>query len=567
MNPEGGSPSRLKLRWPEFERRIRRRVRREIAADVRLKAEYRRQRRRRLREKLPEWVSHVFLAGMFATGWFAAPLGEGGLDAGLAVLALWGLIGISLQSNRLAGTLYLSPHLAALFQMPLTDAEIFDIQGRRFIRGTASVLAMHVPAGIFLGIYVDRGLAVGATCLVFVLAHALLFTALAVHAETLWPHGWHRHFGKLWWLLLAVLFGWKPLTGTIAPWATAGYWIPGFGWLNAVLKRGLIEGDAWAWTLLFPVAIAWWTLPWSWRRLRARYQLAEPEWEGESAAEELPPGPVEGLVVTRAETSAGPTELLDAVRTGGWRQAPDWRWLGWFDRMVGNWMTPRERLVAEFMTGGLPGWTPSSRNMAMATVLALVAVAILGRFGQGPLMFGGYLLFIVTTPVLGGEWRGFALGLTGTMGTPLYALHPVGFGEVVRVMLKVNVPRCLLAAPLVVTYGGLGGWFAGAGATAGVVLALKVLGLVLALQPTVVAFRFSNGTFDTRQLRWYWLVLLLLPVLAMVGAGFGVVLAENWSQAVLSYVATVAASAGELALYARLWGRGRFDLLGTINSS
>ena len=73
MNPEGGSPSRLKMRWPEFERRIRRRVRREIAADVRLKAEYRRQRRRRLREKLPEWVSHVFLAGMFATGWFAAP--------------------------------------------------------------------------------------------------------------------------------------------------------------------------------------------------------------------------------------------------------------------------------------------------------------------------------------------------------------------------------------------------------------------------------------------------------------------------------------------------------------
>jgi len=234
------------------------------------------------------------------------------------------------------------------------------------------------------------------------------------------------------------------------------------------------------------------------------------------------------------------------------------------ERWVAARLSPRERLAAEFLTAGDPAWAPNWPWLAVATAVAAVTIFLFGGYGVPVVLFAGYLVLASAAPVLGGYWAGLRHAHTGTMQAPLYALYPLGFGEMARVILKVNLTRCLIATPLLVGVGALAGWKLQLGAASGMAFALKAVGFLVAVQPALVTFRFSSDTADTRQLRWYWVGLLVVGALALVGLGAWVFTASGWASVLGGLTATLVSATGLLLLYASLWGKARFDLLAPI---
>lgn len=554
----------MTLRSPAFEQALGRRVRQEVNANPLLHAEHRRHRQRWHDRHLPLWAGKGFIA-IAVTGAWASAMQEGGhVQVGLAFLALWSLVNLANQAARLAGTLFASPQTAALFLLPLADPEIFRVQARQFVRQSLTFVLLHVPAGAFLAYTVAPGWGATLAALVLPPLQAVLFLAVAVHLEARWPGGWHRHLGKLWLLLLLVPLGGKYLSTAVPALVQVGWWIPPSGWLNYAFYHGAVLGDGWAWTLLVPVALPLWTLPWAWRRLQRQYHLAEPNWalistEGRwQAAEEDAEPPL---------ASMGRTELEEAVREGGWRAPLDWSQCGWLERLAAAWFSPRERLAAEFMTAGRPNWSSHWRGAGLTTVFALVVLALLGQYGGWLVFLAGVLVLAAGTPLLGGTWRGFEMLATGGMSAPLYAAYPLGYWDIARMMLKVNWLRCVLAAPLVVVVGMVAGWKLApevawpAALFSGGLVALKILGLVFALQPAAVVLRIAGGTNDTQRLPWRWSIGLIPILAALLAFGVFVFLGEAWwvPWACLGGVAVTATFL--LWLYGVGWARGKFDLV------
>jgi len=170
-------------------------------------------------------------------------------------------------------------------------------------------------------------------------------------------------------------------------------------------------------------------------------------------------------------------------------------------------------------------------------------------------------------PLLGGAWPGLGSCFQGGTFTPMYAGFPLGFRDMARVILKTNYVRIAAAVPLILTMGALAGWELAGQWLLGLVLASKVAGLLLALQPMAVLLLFSEGSNDTARIRWRWLPLLVVWVIALVGASVALFLVTQLRVSLLCLLAVALLSGGLLRLYRHAWGRGWFDLVSRRPSS
>jgi hypothetical protein len=223
-------------------------------------------------------------------------------------------------------------------------------------------------------------------------------------------------------------------------------------------------------------------------------------------------------------------------------------------------LNARQRVLVDFM---MPAGTTWLRRWCIAAALT-AAIPLLRTLGPDLALFPAIGALAFALPLTGGRWLGFEAMRTFQSQVGLSSYVPAGFGEITRLVIKLNTIYCVLAFPLVVAVVRLGFTPANAGPWWAMDFAARGLAIVIALQPIWVLGKYSPNTNDSTGGVLFLLgvvaVLFVeliagvtLCVIAMMAARLGVALV------CLAGVAALAHSV--LALYGWAWGRGSFDLI------
>lgn len=541
----------MNLRDRPFEKALWSRVRRELRASSSLWKEYRRTRPG-LRRYIPDnWLVVLILFG-FGAGTISGLI-ETSQEPGpvLAVIAFWFVGSVGYHTRWLFSTLYEGTAVTVLYQLPLTDAEIFRVRWRVTWRKALAWTPVYSGAGAALALLCAESTAGWLTLFLLPSLQYLLALAVALHLAA-WKPDWSRVCFVGYALAVSIAYGWKELTTWVEPVVRMAWWVPPFGWLNYALVRPVLDSDWLALVLLIPIASIVATTPISWRRLHDNFQLNE----STIVADE--PDDSEFSPTGRR---LGPTELADSVREGtSLRQAASIADAGWLERWVYRWWTPRERVVAEFFAPSQPGWSRVFRRMIWLFLPLLAVLMLFAHHHQIIVVIAITAPIFTAVPVLGGYWPGFAKRPAGGQYTPMFALYPIGFGEALRMILKANLLRLAVAAPFLLALGAAASWRMTGSVAGGLTIGVKTLALYCTAMPLVGVLRFSESTNDTNRLSLVRLFLLVPFIPTLIG-GVVVSMAENAKTSLLGLVICAVSSLVLTHAYGRGWARGRFDLL------
>jgi hypothetical protein len=335
----------------------------------------------------------------------------------------------------------------------------------------------------------------------------------------------------------------------------AGWFLPA-GWAVKLYGR-LVLDDQWKLCpLLIPIVLVAGSLSYSWRRLRAKF--VTPAWILEFWPEHSPapahavagPAEIPGLPAAR------PTEIKDRLAARDFLRPGDWAARGFIERLVHGWLTPRQRVIADFMLGGQVDWT---RQLRAAFLFAAAGMALawwLPQVREMALIFSSILA--VSTGVAG-NWRGFGPAAAFGLQIPIYAVLPVGFREFAPVFFKANTVRLAAFLPVTTAFGGLAMMLFGYPVMAGLIFGLKLGLLLLLWQPVILVFHFSSGTNDTQKSSLFAVaVFIIFLILAGLSA---VVLFTPPLIAGIGGLLLLGAVLGAFRLYRKKYERGHFDLV------
>jgi len=229
-------------------------------------------------------------------------------------------------------------------------------------------------------------------------------------------------------------------------------------------------------------------------------------------------------------------------------------------------MSPRQLLIAEFLVAGTPRWTSRLRWGMLITAISSVAVLFFGEHGGFIVFFPAYLIGTALLPMSVNEWRGLSTYPTAGLFSPIYAMYPIGYDEILAIVLKVNVLRCAAAFPVLATYGAIVAGVIHEPVIMGITIAAKIAVAAMALQPLFFVLRISAGSNDTSTRRLSWHLLWIIPLILMLTFGtFIVFTTKNDWLAAVCLVALSIVSLAIVVLQRSLYRRGKFDLL-TVRS-
>jgi hypothetical protein len=233
------------------------------------------------------------------------------------------------------------------------------------------------------------------------------------------------------------------------------------------------------------------------------------------------------------------------------------------ERIVGAWLNPRERVVAEFLIGPRPGWSRNFQRLLLFLAAAM-AIALARPAWSGVVAFAAFggLLLVGLSPNFG-TWRGFGTGWSAGQSVPACALQPLSFGELIRLLMKVNFLHAVVVGALALLVGGWAGWQFGGSMLRGLDPTLRAVLLFLGTQPILALFPVSQITNDSSQFRLKALSVFGAQVAPLVGCAIGVFLVDALSLALLLVVVVAALSTLLLLTYRHAWSRGWFDLVRT----
>ncbi len=471
------------------------------------------------------------------------------------------LLSLNLHT-QLQQVLYRHPDLLVQALLPASASEVF---ARQFRLGLRRLVWVPV-AGVALGcLWRLQGRGPEVSWLLSGLGGALLgcqmvvLAALALH----WPHA-SRAYGLGWTGLVVVWIG-----GNFAP---AALKVQAVAWLNAsgdlitgVLPAGWLLGPLHRWIngqphatdalwLLPAVALAS-AVPAVRRGLEARYRFREAVFLGYAA--EVPEDCDEGERSAfhrqlEQPPQTGVTEVTERVLSREFLMPAAEPTSGWIERLAWRWLTPRQRLLAEWDWADGPSWTYWWKTGAVLLAGSLV-LTLSGRllgwiWLESALPVGGVLGCLACLPVIQGLSGGRASLPAGPdlqLG-PL-ALFPRTMAESLRLSDKVALVRILAALPLLVTFGAVAGHILDRGAWLGAESGLKTAFAASAITPAWLVMRVANQSGDIRRLGWRSAVILAMHLGGLVLSG-GLLLAgfladPGWGWLVLA------------AAVCRLWER------------
>jgi len=564
-------------------KRWRSAVRRRIKTSVELRRDYRRTRSQRKRSHT--WGQLRFLPPLALA--IALLSGEAPLSGILNLLLFWTLMVTFLRAQFIVSSLHNPSLLSLFFGWPVTDGEVFARQRKLILQSSLWLGVDWLVFGLALAFRTgDAGLALLAPLLAIGQWAAALAIALwLVRAWPRFPYVWlTTPFGIVMVLALRTHSPDDALYPYLnALWhglyvATPGGWLAQ-GWLN------FSDGHPFGLTVIFGLSsAAVFAVHKGAQAARAAFNPEKLFGYEESPATENTPASASATAVTsttaiESDSAAGPAPesgRSDPAETRAWLEdarahasdvlpAPAGRalsGLGPIERAISWFLTPRQRALVDFMR---PAGKPWLRRWQYAGVALLAAFALGFTSTPDAAAVPALLALAFSLPLLGGTWVGFvALRILQTqIGISAYV--PAGFGEIARLVLKINALRCLAALPLVLLAVHLGLAPDIPPPDRVLDMSLRLLGLVLAVQPICIIGKFSSNTNDSSG-RWYFMAALLLllvtAALLFVMLTVIIVMTDSLWVAAGSLLGLNALTHAFLAFYGLAWGRGWFDLIG-----
>ncbi|HZC24856.1 MAG TPA: hypothetical protein VE866_16070 [Candidatus Binatia bacterium] len=455
---------------------------------------------------------------------------------------------------------------AVLIALPVSDTDYVRHESRTFFRSWLGAFVIFGLAyGVYAAVYGDfwRDLApvLAASILQTLVSLSLGTAVVAIRPKWAGTSVIVPFYGLM--VLSSVIrlpevasrFLWSAVLVTPAGWAAHGF-------------AGLVgsaNGSERSW--LVPAFLASAMLPLTWRALRSKLLSAidSPDYAFDKvfvpASEDAGD---EGN--TSAAQPINEWELV-SVEDRGHRDSKSivGTRLGWIERLVARFLRDREKVVAEFMLAN--DVRTRSKNWRSASIISLAGIALTLAMPSVP----SWLLFLpmivagfMSAPILGGSWVGFKGPFTSGFWLPAYSVFPLSYTEISRVMLKTNYVRIFTWAPLAIAYSLALSHRLGYSFAHGARIGADVICIVLALQPVIIAGRFSAGTNDTRQINWQtvsFLVLALALLVTILAAVFTTFIAATvLVQGCAVVVLFVTGFVGWIA-YKLLFERGRIDTL------
>jgi hypothetical protein len=283
-------------------------------------------------------------------------------------------------------------------------------------------------------------------------------------------------------------------------------------------------------------------------------------------ANQDPELPVEDDQVFAEEPAVGKVSLEPSwtIAAENVLRSVAWEGQGWIEATVARFFTQRDKLVCEFLLAGRTGtWSTRWRKAGWVTV-AGVLITLFAPLPLWAYFVPAVIAGFLAAPILGGALPGFRGAAVYGLAMPVYALMPVSYGEISRVMFKANIVRLLTWAPLALIYAVALGMRLEENAWNGLLIGAEIVVLVLVLQPLIVAGHFSAGTNDTKQLNRHTLLLCFagLPLLILLlVATFGLFIPDSLVWRSLSMAGILGCSLSAWAGYKWFFNRGRIDLL------
>lgn len=503
----------MSLTNPEFAERLEAKVRALYHANPRLLKGYDEQRKKRALS-IPQWVGHSLISLIFAMfGFFMTQQADGeaffffALTVGCTGLACLGV-------GRVFSTFYTSWEIGVLFNLPVADREIFHFETRKYLRG-AALIFLYVTVA-FLAVCVGHEKISWEAIVAILLAGlqlAIVMTCTAWLVECFPFPFWGKIGGVLCLSVLLSGFLQKEIKFSFEAIQWLGLILP-TGWVGIVLEFGLIRGETWAWSVLLPAIAFVATLPLVWRRLREHYQLTEMD---EAAA---------SFVTEEPRHRPGLTEITDAIQQHTFLRATDTTRLLWFERCLMRWLTPRERTIFELTEEPEESWTRPIHIGFLITPFMWAVIWLFGHHSPWLIFFPCLILVMYLVPVLGSQWRLFQSISIGYQGTAFHGMFPVGFGEVVRLVLKAHYLKLLITSPVVIGTAMVVGHVLKHPFQVNLLLGLQMLLFFAAWQPMTVVVGLSHASKDVRTFSGslgatFGAVLLIIPlVVSAIVAGF-----------------------------------------------
>jgi len=562
----------VKLHSPQFERALKRARKSAIKRSPELKREARRASRGFRKHYSGSMIGRALFAGLLGFYAWTIVSSRGNAAAGLALVTIWMLSWSFSRAQSLISLLYQSGDLSALSFLPIEKPVLFRWELQKYFWASVMSLLDLIAGYGTIAVYLNSPAAMAATIPAAVLAWFTMH-ALVLFCASRWPR---FPYGAIPALAIFSLIGlgFAHLGEHLAD-ALHTFGIP----INVLLPTGwtasvflLFTGDH-DWTLallLIPIAGVLSTIPNSLARLRAQYDFKEatrPE------VSDIIPQEIEETDIATSPSDERPlrveSEAVEKIVRQNLLPPPaPWHAPAWPEKLLWRWLTPRERILAEFVfpqkIAILKGWIKSFRNAGIAVLLAL-AVGLRSPGWEALILIVGLVVtgFGTLLKLLG---SGAAFETVNSSGTnmPRYACYGIGMRELSRLLLKYTAIQIPLLLLLTLLCGGLIAHFSSSPIGVGLLLALKVTGLVAALRFISLTLSFSSCTNDSSRFR---LKNIALVIILLTAIGTFLVLAAaaifvpDPTAAWIMWAIALPNAALVPKIYAWFYNRNWFDLM------
>jgi hypothetical protein len=559
----------LKLHSPAFERNLRRSIKRAVKSSRTLRKQSRATNKPR---------NYALRFRPFATLAFAAVVGlvfnaTEHVTTALGLMTVWTFGFFFIQAQSLRSRLYAPGDLQPLFLLPFPKETIFQWEFQKFFRASwwllADLVIGYSVVGCLTGFSVPQWFGgLFSASMTWGLVVSLAILAIAYRPQ--WPYQMFAGF------FVMVAFAFVPLHGSIG--RPALMLLDSIApQLNLLLPTGwpaslfeILSGQA-SWKtlgLFVPMLGIFAGVKPALASLRAGYHLHEvvvPE------ASDIIPGEDHDAISTRPSENLarlGLTEIEELIQSRAFLRGFSWLEKGPLERWLWAWLSPREKVLAEFaFPGGVrlsSPWVNIARSLTFAALAASVAKFFAPAVTAWVLAAGGFILFSQVLTRIAGTGVAFRTAFASGGRIPLYSAFPVGYRELGTFFAKYSA----IQSPLVVLFGILSAlvvaFVLNLPINTSILVGAKVGLLLPATRWIFITFSFSGGTNDTSRWRFRNLLMLLGVVVAgmlFLGLSLASLALPYPSIAVPLLLAAMLSSYGLFRLYGWFYHRRVFDLI------
>ena len=549
----------MKLKSPALEKRVREVARDEMRLDKALWKDYKRHRKSWLRRRLEAGNKLLFVLPLFWVLIFAG-VREHGRVTILVAIALYATAttlfrGLNFRLNVVGG------YDRALFlHFPVSDHEFLKYEWKKLVRSWLGAFCVFLLAYWIVALRSDLVPENLGQVLLAAVLQTLCGATLSIWVPTFFPRLkivssaipiYFLTFICLWLPAAAIEFLWSSVLLVPAGWISHAFASSGG---VASRAENLLIAPAAAICLTLPLALH-----------IARKALSEElDRQTSDGSDKLEQMFADAETPDEADIEPVSSQTPLQFSYEHISERPSWETAGWIEKLVARSLNAQERIVAEFMLAqNVGGWSKRWRTAALVSAVGVIVTALAPLppwILFLPMVAGG----LWGAPLFGGIWPGFNGAPTFGGVIPTYAVFPVGYGDISRVMFKANTIRILVWAPLLTGYATVLATRLGNGPRYGFVEGILGVALALVLQPLMITAHFSAGTNDTRQtnldtLAFFGLaIFLLIPTIAGV---IGLFVADSILIKSVAVTSVLVCTMLAWAAYMRLFNRGRIDLL------